>query len=509
MNFERMERKNTLFSLLCTILLSLDEIFAASPVITNLPSTVSVGESETADRSIFFLSTSDADGDPVSCSVQSSTPASAPFRTLQDTILQKTGVYTDNATFNFATTATYLLTIRCTDGTNNVDGVLTVNVIDNDLLDITNLPATETRDASTTGASVTIFTCTHSDALSHTTITYSMMSIPASSSFTISTAGVVTTTQALNLETNSQILLYITVTDSFISLTEVLTVQLTNVNNIPHFSNLPNTVSVSESVASGYVFYTLTPTDLDAGATLSYTMDVQPATHAGYISLNTLTNQVSLVTGFNYEDVNYFNLSFTITDGLASNTETLNVIIVNAHEGCYFHQAIYYVTTVEGAAGSNSLNPGFVIQDYDGTTTWTLEFLPGNNSERFSIANTGLISFAVDYNIDNSAMASTVILTVKCVDTTGQTGTTKVQITIGMLMTILLCLGRRRTLSLLISTLLPGRCLDHLTLRMQIMMQQLMVDRPVLGLRQLPLLLRTMPLGPIAESISKLLLSDP
>lgn len=50
---------------------------------------------------------------------------------------------------------------------------------------------------------------------------------------------------------------------------------------------------------------------------------------------------------------------------------------------------------------------------------------------RFSIdANSGIISFAVDYNIDNGAMPSSVILTVVCTDTTSKTGTSKVEVTI-------------------------------------------------------------------------------
>lgn len=55
----------------------------------------------------------------------------------------------------------------------------------------------------------------------------------------------------------------------------------------------------------------------------------------------------------------------------------------------------------------------------------------GNNSERFSVGPTsGIMTFAVDYDIDNSVMPSSTIVTVKCVDNTDKTGTAKITLTI-------------------------------------------------------------------------------
>jgi hypothetical protein len=43
-------------------------------------------------------------------------------------------------------------------------------------------------------------------------------------------------------------------------------------------------------------------------------------------------------------------------------------------------------------------------------------------------AISGIIGYATEYNIDGSAMPSTVYMTVKCQDTTGETGTATILI---------------------------------------------------------------------------------
>lgn len=106
----------------------------------------------------------------------------------------------------------------------------------------------------------------------------------------------------------------------------------------------------------------------------------------------------------------------------------MNVHVLDENEPCYFDKSTYSLSTYEGAAGSISLNPGFIIRDGDGTNQgYSLSFLNGNGSERFTMdASSGLISYATDYDIDNSAMPSTVYLNVKCQDITGETGNASV-----------------------------------------------------------------------------------
>lgn len=55
----------------------------------------------------------------------------------------------------------------------------------------------------------------------------------------------------------------------------------------------------------------------------------------------------------------------------------------------------------------------------------------GNNSERFTIDSTsGVMTYAVDYDVDQNAMPSIVQMTVQCRDSLAKTGTALIVLTI-------------------------------------------------------------------------------
>ncbi|OWF38514.1 cadherin-23-like [Mizuhopecten yessoensis] len=424
---------------ICVTIILIHQVFpcqAVAPVLSGLPTSISVGELETANRLIYTITVTDPDNDAYVCDVSSTVPANGPFVGIKDTDTNKYGIYTDTPTFSYATTTVHTVNIECTDTGGLIGtGVLSVDVIEGDALTFNNLPASTTHDASTTLNGAGIYTVTTTDAKGHTTKTYTMTSTPSTTSFVIDAGtGAVTADRDLKYEIYTSVKLYITVSDGSIAAVEVLTVVLTNVNNVPTFTNLPASIDVVESAAAGTVLITLTPNDADAGASLTYTMSVDPVASANLFAYNTNTQQVTLATGqnFNYESVIYFNVTFTVFDQLATGGPfVLDVHIKDDDEPCYFDKSYYSLSTSEGASGSISLNPNFIISDYDGISSYSLSFTTANNSERFTIdASTGVIGFAVNYDIDNSAMPSTVILTVECKDATSQTGTTNVQISI-------------------------------------------------------------------------------
>ncbi|XP_022292060.2 cadherin EGF LAG seven-pass G-type receptor 2-like isoform X2 [Crassostrea virginica] len=408
----------------------------AAPQFAGLPTSVTVGEQETADRLIYTLTVTDADNDAFNCDILSSNPAGAPFRVLKDPVTTKFGVYTNGATFNFGTDPQYQLTVQCDDNTGNTPtAVLSVDILAGDKITFSNIPTTTTHAALTTLINSAIFDVDATDLLNHNPLTYTMTSIPTTTSFKIdATTGAITTARDLKFETNAAIDLYVTVSDGSISVTEKVRVQLTDLNNVPSFTNLPATISVNEDTSSGTVLYTVTSYDADPGATLSYTMTVTPSQYSGLFTFATNTLQLSLTAGqtFDYETRSSFTVSFTVTDTMATTGPIdLTVNINNINEACYFDKSYYYVSLAEATAGSVSYNPNFLVRDYDGAASYSLSFASGNNSNRFSIdSSSGIISFATDYNIDNGAMPSSVILTVVCTDPTSKTGTSKVEITI-------------------------------------------------------------------------------
>lgn len=61
----------------------------------------------------------------------------------------------------------------------------------------------------------------------------------------------------------------------------------------------------------------------------------------------------------------------------------------------------------------------------------TYSLLPGNNSERFTyLTSTNRLTFAVNYDVDNSAMPTKVIVTIQAKDAQGLTGTSQITINV-------------------------------------------------------------------------------
>ncbi|XP_048729924.2 protocadherin-like protein [Ostrea edulis] len=362
--------------------------------------------------------------------------------------------------FDFATQSSYQITIRCTDSNGEFrEDKLEVDIISGDRLEFTHssvfapyarckiLAEKYTQlgcsfkidvvsvDAKTATANQLVYTVSSRDLLNHSPLTYTLKSVPSTSSFAIdSSSGQVRTTRTLLDETQSPVDLYISVTDGLISVQTLLSVDILNLNNQPNITNLPASVSVDEDIAGGTVIFTVTSQDLDLTDSLTYTFTVSPITAQGLFSFDSTSGQITLSsTGkLDYETLSRYNISFTISDGKSTNgLYLLTVNVVNVNEDCYFDRQAYYVSVLEGTTGSQSFNPNFVVRDYDGVQPYSLSLVNGNNSERFHLDSTsGIMTYAVDYDVDQNTMPSTVQLTVRCIDSLGKTGTTLLIITI-------------------------------------------------------------------------------
>ncbi|VDI05705.1 Hypothetical predicted protein, partial [Mytilus galloprovincialis] len=362
-----------LFSIVQSILLLAfvwKESLCAAPLFSGLPTERSVGELETNSRIIYQITATDPDGDAFTCSIHSIAPTWGEFDVTYNTLISKWTVNTVSPAFDYANTTQFTVTIACDDSnTTPRTGILTVKVIDNDLLQFTNMPVSTTSfDASITGAGTTLYTvsatsASNSGLLSYTISPMTDFSIDASS-------GKVTNNDHLNRQIASPADLWVTVSD--------------DVNNVPYWTNLltPQTINIAEDTASGTLLYSLTSQDNDVGAALSYSMNVNPVTDTTKFSFSTNTLELRLASGqsFDYETRNFYTITFTVDDTMASTNSILYINIQNAHEACYFDRSLYHVTAPEGASGTGSMNPNFVVSDYDGTSTYSYSFLSFNNS---------------------------------------------------------------------------------------------------------------------------------
>ncbi|XP_061186596.1 cadherin-23-like [Saccostrea echinata] len=338
--------------------------------------------------------------------------------------------------FDFATQSTYQITIRCTDSNGEYrEDKLEVDIIPGDRLEFTHSSDVVSVDARTATANQLVYTVSSRDLLNHSPLTYTLRAVPNTNSFSIdSSSGQVRTTRTLLDETQSPVDLYISVTDGLISVQTLLSIDILNLNNQPNITNLPASVSVDEDIAGDTVIFTVTSQDLDATDPLTYTFTVSPISAQGLFSFDSTNGQFKLSsTGkLDFETLSRYNISFTISDGKStSGPYLLTVNVLNVNEDCYFDRQAYYISVLEGTVGSQSMNPNFVVRDYDGTQPYSLSLMNGNNSERFQIDGTsGIMTYAVDYDVDQNAMPSSLQLTVRCTDSLGKTGTTLLFMTI-------------------------------------------------------------------------------
>ncbi|XP_078334125.1 protocadherin Fat 4-like [Crassostrea virginica] len=425
-------------------------IVATPPIFRGLPTSVNVGEKEYENRLIYTLTVSDVNNDNYVCNAAGITPTPArtetEFRVLIDPQSGHYGVYAHNASpgtsaspnamFDFATESTYQITVRCTDSNGEYrEDRLEVDVIPGDRLEFTHSSDVVSVDAQTATANQLIYTVSSRDLLNHSPLTYTLTSVPNSDSFSIdSSSGQVRTTRTLLEETRSPVHLYIAVTDGLISVQTLLSVDILNLNSQPNITNLPSTVSVDEDIAGGTVIFTLTSQDLDPTDPLTHSFSVSPITAQGLFSFDSASSQFKLSsTGkLDFETLSRYNVTFRVSDGKSTTGPySLTINVQNVNEECYFDRQAYYISVVEGTAGSFSFNPNFVVRDYDGIQSYSLSLLNGNNSQRFQIDSTsGVMTYAVDYDVDQNAMPSNVQLTVQCRDSLGKTGTALLIITI-------------------------------------------------------------------------------
>jgi hypothetical protein len=208
-----------------------------------------------------------------------------------------------------------------------------------------NTAPTITGPSSATGATSSISISENSTSV-HTftaneSVTWSKSGTDGSF-FTISAGGVVTITSR-NFESpadtggDNTYVVVITATDGASNATsQTLTATITNVNEAPtitiNSSNATHAITQAENFTS---ITTYTATDVDAGASLSFSIS---GTDAADFAINSLSGVLTFAIAPDFEapadsDVNnQYVVIITVSDGALSDTQTLTVTITNANE---------------------------------------------------------------------------------------------------------------------------------------------------------------------------------
>ncbi len=242
-------------------------------------------------------------------------------------IVSTSGQLQTNTALDHETKASYAVTVTATDG-GNLSDTITVTISVTDVNDAPNF-ATDTAIrsvAENTAAGTNIGSAVAAtDPDTGDTLTYTLGGTDAASFSIVSTSGQLRTSTALDYETKTSYSVRITVSDTELTDTIDVTINVTNVNEAPSFTaGSTATRTIAENTASGTNIGTaVTATDVDANTTLTYTLG---GTDAATFSIVSTSGQLQTSAALNYETKTSYSVKISVADG-SGGSDTIDVTI--------------------------------------------------------------------------------------------------------------------------------------------------------------------------------------
>lgn len=360
------------------------------PAFTNAPYSAAVDENN-AGASVCTVSASDEDtADTLSFILLGS--GSGDF-----VLDSSTGVLTLSRALDYELRSSYFLSVIVLDGSGGSTST-NLNVTVNNINESPNFLSTplSVSIAENLQTGVNVIRIKASDEDSGDSLTYSLSGTNSSHFAISSSTGLVTTAQLLDKETVGSYSLNVTVTDGTLSVTESLSITVSDVNDAPAFNDAPYATTVFENDAAAAV-YTVSATD-DDGDSLTFTIT---GTGSVDFSLNPTTGVVTLADALDYESTSVYYLTIRASDsngGVA--TTSLNVTVVDQNDSPQFLSTPYTVNIGENLpVGTTVIKVVSSDQDPSDSLTYSLS---GTNNNHFSIgSSTGVISTAQELDREN------------------------------------------------------------------------------------------------------------
>ncbi|MDC0991058.1 tandem-95 repeat protein, partial [Gammaproteobacteria bacterium] len=274
----------------------------SSPVFTS-STTFSSAENQT---NIGTVTATDADGDSVTFTVSGSELA-----------ITSAGVLTFVSAPDFETKTSYTATVTASDGVNTTTQDITVNVTNvNDVAPVFTSEATFSAAENQTAIGSVVATDAEGDEITFTV---------SGSELAITSAGVLTFKTAPDYETKSSYTATVTATDGTNSTTQDITVNVTDVNEMPVFS--PNGFTINENLSSLDVSSSVSDED---GDTITYSLGGGDGGLFNISSAGVLT----LKTGqdFDYELRSSYSFQIGISDGTNSQSPMISIEVNNLND---------------------------------------------------------------------------------------------------------------------------------------------------------------------------------
>ena len=279
-----------------------------------------------------------------------------------------TGVITLVSGLDYESTTSYSLTIRASDGEQNTDSSLMVNVLDENefnpvLSGQTNFMIAEESPAGTTVGTVIATDEDRNDEIAYQFVGQNV----ASENFILNTrTGVITTSRILDREALTQVfnpplsrvILQVAATDNGSPSRQTFndyTITLADINdNTPTFSDTKYTNQLRENLPSGQVVFTTSATDIDLGTNAQITYSFRLTNNQGSsnpFQISSATGTITTTMPLDCELQPFYLFSITATDAGSppmSSTVIGNLTLIDENDNTpRFSQEIYDITVRE------------------------------------------------------------------------------------------------------------------------------------------------------------------
>jgi hypothetical protein len=239
----------------------------------------------------------------------------------------------DNFDLNYEShPAPYVLTVRVTDGVNNSNSIITVNIVDvNESIPVGQNRTFTINEHIANGSTVGTATATDGDALQ--SLTYSIVGGNPNNAFAINPdAGVITVSNspAVDREETDKFVLSIQASDGFSSGNYTATVNLNDVDEFDIIS-VDHTVEMFESEPNGFEVAIVDAQDNDATAVLSYAITGGNTSNAFAINSSTGAIRVNNTNVIDDKTTPQYELLIRITSGSKTKVVKYTIVILTVN----------------------------------------------------------------------------------------------------------------------------------------------------------------------------------
>ena len=334
-----------------------------APVFTS-SATFSAAENQTA---INTVTATDADGDDVTFTVSGSEFA-----------ITSTGVLTFASAPDYETKSSYTATVTAADGTNSTTQDITVNVTDVNDVPVFTSGSIFSAAENQTAIGTVIATDDEGEGVTFTV---------SGSELAITLAGVLTFASAPDYETKSSYTATVTASDDTNSTSQEITVNITDVNEVPVFTSSATFNAAENQTAID----TVTATDPD-GDSVTFTV-------SGSELAITTAGVLTFVSAPDFETKKLYKATVTASDGTNTADQTIKVQVTDANEN-----SPSFTSEATFSAAENQTAIGTVAAtDADGdSVTFTV------SGSELAITSAGVLTFASapDYETKSSYTAT-------------------------------------------------------------------------------------------------------